>query len=170
MARHIIGHGFRKDIGKGSTRGPEHRLRLHAEGQRLQRGSLEFDHEFPHSLWSRLARLAAVAQARRDAARKFRWKRFVAGPIEAIGELDLGPCRRGFLGYPHRDNIVVDFIVGWDFDELHRALAPKGFGLDPEARAPVVIDAILIMIKAAVALQQPKTARIFVREGRSDDT
>src|SRR5205807_1749993 len=112
--------------------------------------------------WSRLAWLAALAQACRDAACKVRRERFVGGPIEAIGELDLGPCRRGILRHPHRDNIIVDFIVGRDFDELHRALAPRALGLDPEAWAPVVIDAVLIMIEAAVALQQPKTARIFV--------
>ena len=39
--------------------------------------------------------------------------------------------------------------------------------LDPEARAAIVIDAILIMIEIAVALHQAETARIVVEESET---
>src|ERR1019366_10171266 len=100
MAWHIVGHGTGEYIGKGSARDPEHRLRLLAEGQRLQRGALEFDHEFPHSLWPWLAWLAAIAQTCRDAAREIGRKRLAGGPIKAIGQRHAGPGHRCLPPHP----------------------------------------------------------------------
>src|ERR1700730_11831198 len=169
MTRHVVRHGFGKNVRKGPARGPEHGLWLHAKGQSLERRAFEFDHEFAHALWPRLARLAAIAQACCNASRELGWKRLIRGPIEAIRKAELGSGRRRFFRSPHRDNIVVDFIVGWDFDQLDRAFAPIPFGLDPEARTAVIKDPILIMVKGPVALQQPEAARVFIQKGRCDD-
>src|SRR5579885_1212973 len=70
VARHIVGHGLGENIREGAARGPKNGLGFLAEGQGLERRALELDHEFAHALGPRLARLAAIAEARRYAARK----------------------------------------------------------------------------------------------------
>src|ERR1700730_16768036 len=108
MARHVIWNRFRKNIRTGRAGGPERGRRLHAEGQGVERRAFEFDHEFAHALWPRLAWLAAIAEACCNASRELGWKRVIRGPIEAIRKAELGSGRRRFFRSPHRDNIVVD--------------------------------------------------------------
>src|SRR5271165_5922155 len=54
MAWRIVRHRLAEDIGEGSARRPEHRLRLDAERKVDERRTRELDHEFAHALGARL--------------------------------------------------------------------------------------------------------------------
>ncbi|GBH11137.1 NADPH:quinone reductase or related Zn-dependent oxidoreductase [Pseudomonas syringae pv. actinidiae] len=60
------------------------------------------------------------------------------------------PC--WLFGHPHGNDIVVDLVVGRDFNQLNGALSPIAQRLDPQTRSPLVMHAIQIMVKIAVSL------------------
>ncbi|MNU05044.1 hypothetical protein D3C72_2497070 [compost metagenome] len=51
--------------------------------------------------------------------------------MQAIAKLILvaGFCL--LLRYPHRDNIIVNFVIGRDLHQLYLTLAPVALGLNP---------------------------------------
>src|SRR6476620_2599477 len=166
MAGDFVRHRLGENIRERAARGPQYRLRLVPKRQIDQWPAQKFDHEFAHALRAWLAGLSAIAEARCDAARQRRRKRLIGEPVEPERQIELRASARPLLRHPHRDDVVVDLIVGQDFDELHGALAPAAFRLDPEARAAVIEDAVLVMIEIAVALQETEAARIVVGERR----
>ena len=45
---------------------------------------------------------------------------------------------------PIGDDIIVDLVIGWDFDELHAAFAPVANRLDPNARTLIVKSTVVL--------------------------
>src|SRR5690606_26839083 len=67
--------------------------------------------------------------------------------------------------YPHGDDVVVDFVVGADFYQLHRSFAPIAFGFDPQAGSALIVDAIEVVVKDAIPLEQAEAAWVVVGKG-----
>src|ERR1700736_3521042 len=75
----------------------------------------------------------------------------------------LGP--QWLLGVPETADVVVNFFLGGNFDQLHRALAPIPDWFGPKTWPPFEIRfQILIGDEIPLTLHQPKTARIEVGE------
>src|SRR5690348_13594821 len=87
-------------------------------------------------------------------------------PIEPVAERQgLAACDRR-LRFPIGNDVVVDFVVGWDFHELHGAVAPGAQRLDPDAGPAVIEGAIvLVVVEIAIALHQAEALRIGIDEG-----
>lgn len=87
MALYIVRYGFRHDVAELAARGPEHRLGFGAKRQIGEWRAGKLHHEFAHALRARLARLAAIAQTRRDNAAERRRKRLIGKPMQTIREI-----------------------------------------------------------------------------------
>ena len=128
----------------------------------------ELDHELAHAPaaaaapgWPPRPRRVATQRASGEG------KGSIGAPVQPVAcSCKLEPAAGRRLGHPHRDDVVVDLVVGRDLDQLHRAFAPVAQRLDPQARAAVVADAVQVMVELAVALQQAEAARDCVGEGR----
>src|SRR5450830_142983 len=169
VACNAVRHCFGEYIRESPARTRQHRFRQLAEGQFFQRSTFEFDHELAHIGRAWLTRLAAVAKTRGDAARQRRGVRLILEPMQAITQAIAAACGGLGFGDPHSDDVVVDFIIGRDFDQLYRSLAPAFQWLDPETWAALVMHAVLIMVEVAVTLQQAEAAWIVVAESRGGD-
>lgn len=88
-------------------------------------------------------------------------------PGEAVAEADLRSGGIRLARAPVGDSIVVDFLVGGDFHQGDRALAPVLLGFDPQAGAVVIEGFQVVEIRQlARALHQAEAARVVVDEGR----
>ena len=58
----------------------------------------------------------------------------IGPPVQAIGEIVFPLCRQSGLWMPEPGDVVVDFLVGWNFDQLNRAFAPVANRLNPQTR------------------------------------
>src|SRR5271154_1407254 len=159
---------------EGSARGRHDEVGRDAEREFAERAAEELDHELPHPLGTRLARLAAAAEAGRPYDRKLAGIGLIGEPVQAVVEIDFGAGRDRLGRHPHRDHVVVDLVVGRDFAELDRSFAPALAArarqrLNPQAPAPVVEAAAAIMAEPPVALKKAETAWIVVEKGRDHD-
>ena len=103
----------------------------------------------------------AMALGERRGVRHFR------APVQPIAEQQLLARFGLFQRIPEQHDVVERLVNGRDFHELHGALAPAAvqarFRFDPQARPPIVVDAvILVMIEIPVPLQQAEAARVVV--------
>jgi hypothetical protein len=58
-------------------------------------------------------------------------------PMQAIG-VDVFPfCRQRRFWMPKRSNVIVYFFLCRDLDQLHGALTPVAYRLDPKTRTPL---------------------------------
>ena len=73
--------------------------------------------------------------------------------------------RERLFRLPESHNVIEGFILGRDFDQHNGALAPLFRGIYPDTGALLVEHAIiLIVIKIAIALQQPEAFGIVITE------
>jgi hypothetical protein len=63
----------------------------------------------------------------------------------------------GRVRAPERNDVVVGFVSGRDFDQINRPLAPVALWLDPGAwTLVVVVVEVFVMAEVTAALQQTK--------------
>src|SRR6185437_8583388 len=108
----------------------------------------------------------ADAVARGTYVREMRLERILTAPEESIS-VQVFPAGDGlFRGTPERHYVVHRLVGGRDLDQHHPALAPRGFGLHPAVRAPVVEDTVVLVLREApLPLHQTESVRILIDVG-----
>ena len=92
---------------------------------------------------------------------------WVGRPGQAVGVLVLPVRHERRLRAPEGDDVVGELVAARDLDEHHRALAPALAGLDPGARALLVVGlGVLVVLEVARPLDEAEGARVLVGEGR----
>src|ERR1700761_2363813 len=82
----------------------------------------------------------------------------------SIGILTFGLER--FFGLPEAGDVIVDFLLGRNFNELNRAFAPVADRFSPQAGALFETRfKVLIREKILLPLHQAETAWIEIGEG-----
>src|SRR6267154_3876207 len=110
--------------------------------------------------------VASGADAGPGKSRQRRLLRGVRSPVQAIGVGMLALCLQNGLGLPEACNVVVDFFLGRNFDQLDRTLAPVSDRLRPQTWPPFEAGfEVLIGGKILLTLHQPEAAWIEVGEG-----
>ena len=103
----------------------------------------------------------AAAGLHRPAARTRR--RLLAEPVQRVGQVDRlqrRARRRQRLGHPVGGDVVVRLVGRLELQQLDAAGAPVAAGLDPGARAALVVRLqILVAGEPAIALQQAEAAQ-----------
>src|SRR5690606_16435252 len=90
----------------------------------------------------------------------------VRRPPDAVGRVPGLPGLDDFLRLPHRDDVVVGFQVGRNFDELYLPRTPFARRFDPRARTILVVRIeVLRIVQPSRALYEPERARSLRREG-----
>ena len=164
MTGDVVRNGLDLDSGQLATRHGNDRFRLLTERDLLQRLPKKLDHELTHTLGSRLTGLPTIAESGCHATRQRARIGLVGQPVKFVREVVTLP-RLGRLGrHPHRNDVVVNLVVGRNLGELDRARSPVTPGLDPGGGPEMVTNPIMIVIQDAITLQQSKAARRAVLE------
>src|SRR5262245_6452190 len=101
-----------------------------------------------------------------DYPRQQRPDRHLRSPVQTIAKQHLLTGLWAVRRIPERHNIIGSFINCRNLYELNGAFAPTGRGFDPQARAAIIEGPIvLVMVEAAIALQQTEATRILVNIG-----
>src|ERR1700751_4258513 len=124
MSRDSVGNCFSEDIRKRAARRPKDGLRFNPKRKISQWSPQKLDHEFAYSLRTRLAGDTPVTHPSRNATSKRRWKRLIGLPVEPVTQTIRITCFSGISRDPHRNDIIVNLIIGRDLDQLDRSL-PK---------------------------------------------
>src|SRR5580698_6212887 len=73
------------------------------------------------------------------------------------------------LGHPRGDHVVVNRLVGGYFYQFHGSCSPVAKWRHPVAGTLLVVGVLILIVrKIAVALSQPKSARVLI--GKTGDT
>lgn len=67
--------------------------------------------------------------------------------------------------YLYGYDVVVDFVVGWDFDELNGVLVLRVLWFDLEGGMLVIINVVEIMVEVLVVLEKFEVFWVFVGKG-----
>src|ERR1700754_3121428 len=113
--------------------------------------------------------LAVVALGADPCPRKPRQRRGfwrVRSPVQPIGIGMLSLRLQGRFRMPKTGNIIVDFLLGGNLDQLHLAFAPVADRLSPQARTSLKARLqILVGGKILLPLHQSKAMRIEIGKG-----
>ena len=90
-------------------------------------------------------------------------------PVKPVFELIRIACLGFAIRHPEGSNVIVDFIVGRDFDQLNRAVMPVALRFDPQAGTAVITHTIQIVLHIAITLHQTKTTRVVITKCRCAD-
>src|SRR5690606_17692265 len=155
-----------KDVGDLSARSFDEDLRFGAKGQSGKSSACEFHHELCYAFRARQSGLTTAAHASGDAAREICCREgLIRGPIETIVETQgrAGLCR--LFRDPEGDDVVVNFIVGWNLHQLDAAASPVAQRLNPEAGPVLIPYSIEVVLPIAVPLHQAEAPGAQVAEG-----
>src|SRR5438270_14078100 len=85
--------------------------------------------------------------------------------MEAVGEGVLTLCLQRILGTPKTSDVVVNFLLGRDFDQLDRSLSPIADWFGPQAWPLLKIGfKIFILEKISFPLHLAEAVRIEIGE------
>src|SRR5581483_11410966 len=111
------------------------------------------DDEAPREMLALAADLAADAAPAHARGRERRRRRHLRAPVEPVRIERFAARRDGARGIPRRDDVVDALVRDRNLEQIDRALIESRERLDPDARPPVVPDAVvLVMIEVTVAL------------------
>ncbi len=109
--------------------------------------------------------LADLSGARTGDGRQARARRRRPAPELAISERDRRALGEARLRSPLRDDVVVVFGIGGNFEQDHFALAPVADRLDPQRGAQFPMRGVVVEgVQDARALEKAEAARIHVAE------